>query len=104
RAVILSDRLEGEARDVARAHALAVRHLRAGGGLGELPRIMSMDLRDMAPRGSPSGSLDEGSPWEGEPVPGGAPIDAPHDALHGAPLVLLSGGETTVTVRGSGRG
>ncbi|MEX2502947.1 MAG: MOFRL family protein, partial [Trueperaceae bacterium] len=56
RAVIVSDRFEGEAREVARAHAAIVRSV-----------------------------TDHGTPF------------AP-------PVVLLSGGETTVTVRGDGVG
>src|SRR5690554_5748350 len=79
RAVILSDRLQGEAREVARAHALGVRHLGSGGRVDELPGVMG---------------LGGSGPWEeGADAPGGPPADAP--------LVLLSGGETTVTVKGS---
>jgi hydroxypyruvate reductase len=55
-AVILSDRLEGEARDAGREMAILARRI-----------------------------LDEGRPYR-------------------APCLLLSGGETTVTVRGNGRG
>jgi glycerate 2-kinase len=59
--VVLSDRIEGEARDVASVHAAIARQLRAG----------EFRVGDQA-------------------VP--------------PPAVLLSGGETTVTVRGRGRG
>jgi glycerate 2-kinase len=59
--VVLSDRIEGEARDVASVHAAIARQLRAG----------EFRVGDRA-------------------VP--------------LPAVLLSGGETTVTVRGRGRG
>ena len=59
--VVLSDRIEGEARDVASVHAAIARQLRAG----------EFRVGDRA-------------------VP--------------PPAVLLSGGETTVTVRGRGRG
>lgn len=83
RAVVLSDRLVGEAREVAQLHADIVLHLRAGGQLAELPRRF------------PDAGLQQG----------GVPL--PADGVRGgeaAPLVLLSGGETTVTVKGSGRG
>src|SRR5690554_579850 len=113
KAVILSDRLQGEARDVARAHALAVRRLGSGGRLSELPGIMGLsdsagsgdsgdsgDSGGLAGRGTgPSGpprALGSGPPEEEPLAPGDPPADAP--------LVLLSGGEATVTVKGSGRG
>ena len=59
--IVLSDRIEGEARDVALVHAAIARQLRAG----------EFRVGDRAVR---------------------------------PPAVLLSGGETTVTVRGTGRG
>ncbi len=59
--IVLSDRIEGEARDVALVHAAIARQLRAG----------EFRVGDRAVR---------------------------------PPAVLLSGGETTVTVRGKGRG
>jgi hydroxypyruvate reductase len=59
--IVLSDRIEGEAREVARVHAAIARQIRAGA------------------------------------FRAGARIVAP-------PAVLLSGGETTVTVEGKGRG
>lgn len=79
RAVILSDRFQGEAQDVARAHAEAVRHLRAGGSLSGLEKVMQLG-------------------------PLGMNSDTPTNTPTNTPLVLLSGGETTVTVKGSGQG
>jgi len=69
--VILGDRIEGEARDVARLHAKVAR---AAARFG--PAAATWPPTDEAERGS-------GTP---------------------APCVLLSGGETTVTVKGQGRG
>jgi len=59
--IVLSDRIEGEARDVGFVHAAIARQVRAGGF-----RV--------------------------------------GDRIVGPPVVLLSGGETTVTVKGAGRG
>lgn len=83
RAVILSDRFQGEARDVARAHADAVRHLRAGGSLSGLEKVMQL-----GPLGMNSDTA----------------TNTPTNTPTSTPLVLLSGGETTVTVKGSGQG
>jgi len=66
--MILGDRIEGEAREVARAHAKLVRGLLEGPSSAE-----SASARTGAAAASP-------------------------------PRVLISGGETTVTVRGRGRG
>ncbi|HEY1795817.1 MAG TPA: glycerate kinase [Stellaceae bacterium] len=60
-AIVLSDRIEGESRDVALVHAALAQQIRAG----------QFRVRD---------------------------------TIIGPPAVLLSGGETTVTVRGNGRG
>lgn len=79
RAVVLSDRFQGEARDVAWAHARFVTALRTGrslddAGLGRTPaQREALEVLRALPAG-------------------------------GGPTVLLSGGETTVTVKGSGRG
>jgi|SRR5690625_2416376 len=76
--VVVSDRFQGEARDVAQAHAIAIRHLRAGGRFEELPRLMNSGHLLLAM--SPGALNSEGA------------------------VVLVSGGETTVNVKGSGRG
>jgi hydroxypyruvate reductase len=66
--MVLGDRIEGEAREVARAHAKLVREL--------------LDGRSSAQRASARTGV----------------------AASSLPCVLISGGETTVTVRGHGRG
>jgi glycerate 2-kinase len=76
--VILGDDLEGEARDLAAAHA-ALAVACAQGGEQSL-----LGLREAVARGA-------------------AHLAGPSTRLQ-RPLVLLSGGETTVTVRGPGRG
>lgn len=80
-AVVLSDRFEGEARYVAAVHAAIIQTVRSGRAdeLGNLP------LPDDAEGQELSTTLNA------------------HAGL-GRPLVLLSGGEATVTVTGSGRG
>lgn len=79
--VILSDRFDGEARDVARFHAEAVLAVRTArlGGLRAAPLATSAAGKEAL----------------------AALAALRHD---GGPLVLLSGGEATVTVSGSGRG
>jgi len=81
--LVLGDAVEGEARDVAAAHAHLVAAL-AGGDTRTARRLTDDGLRSFG--GDPCG-LD----------PRDHPIPAP-------PCVVLSGGETTVTVRGGGRG
>ncbi len=76
--VVLGDDLEGEARDLARAHAA----LALAGARGAEQWLLG--LREAAARGA-------------------ARLTGPPTAAR-RPFVLLSGGETTVTVRGSGRG
>ena len=76
--VVLGDDLEGEARDLAHAHAeLALAGVRG-------PEQWLLGLREAAARGA-------------------ARLTGPPTAAR-RPFVLMSGGETTVTVRGSGRG
>ena len=77
-AMMLGDSLEGEARELGRAHsALAIACARGGG-------TALVALREAVARGAAHLA---------------GPIVVPQ-----LPVVLLSGGETTVTVRGSGRG
>jgi glycerate 2-kinase len=77
--LILGDDLEGEARDLGGAHAaLAIACARGG-------ETALVALREAVARGA-------------------AHLADPVYFVPQAPLVLLSGGETTVTVRGSGRG
>ena len=80
--LVLGADVQGEARMVAREHAALVRRLRAA-----------------APTAAPptAGPSIQGLPGDGN---GGAdPAEVP-----AAPLLILSGGETTVTVTGDGRG
>jgi hydroxypyruvate reductase len=77
--LVLGDDLQGEARDLGGAHAALALACSRGG------EIAAVALREAVARGA-------------------ARMDG---TIHGPPprpLVLLSGGETTVTVRGSGRG
>jgi glycerate 2-kinase len=77
--LILGDDLEGEARDLGGTHAaLAIACARGG-------ETALVALREAVARGA-------------------AHLAEPVCFVPQAPLVLLSGGETTVTVRGSGRG
>jgi len=77
--LVLGDDLEGEARDLGGAHAaLAIACARGG-------ETALVALREAVVRGA-------------------AHLVDPVFFVPQAPLVLLSGGETTVTVRGSGRG
>jgi hydroxypyruvate reductase len=77
--LVLGDDLEGEARDLGGAHAaLAIACARGG-------ETALVALREAVARGA-------------------AHLVAPVFFVPQAPLVLLSGGETTVTVRGAGRG
>jgi hydroxypyruvate reductase len=77
--LVLGDDLEGEARDLGGAHA-ALAIACAKGGEAAL-----VGLREAVVRGA-------------------AHVADPIFVVPQAPLVLLSGGETTVTVRGPGRG
>ena len=77
--LVLGDDLEGEARDLGGAHAaLAIACARGG-------ETALVALREAVARGA-------------------AHLGDPVFFVPQAPLVLLSGGETTVTVRGPGRG
>jgi glycerate 2-kinase len=77
--LILGDDLEGEARDLGGAHAALAIACAKGG------ETALVALREAVARGA-------------------AHLAEPVYFVPQAPLVLLSGGETTVTVRGSGRG
>jgi len=77
--LVLGDDLEGEARDLGGAHAALALACAAGG------KTALVALREASARGA-------------------AHLADPICLVPQAPLVLLSGGETTVTVRGSGRG
>jgi len=77
--LVLGDDLEGEARDLGGAHAALAISCAKGG------ETALVGLREAVARGA-------------------AHLDDPVFFVPQAPLVLLSGGETTVTVRGSGRG
>jgi len=81
--LVLGDAVEGEARDVAAAHAHLAAAL-ADGDTRTARRLTGDGLRSFG--GDPRG-LD----------PRDHPVPVP-------PCVVLSGGETTVTVRGGGRG
>jgi len=81
--LVLGDAIEGEARDVGTAHArLALALARS-----DRPSTLAMLRAGLVSYAAPAGDLD--------PLAQTVPA---------APCIVLSGGETTVTVRGSGHG
>ena len=82
-AVILGDAIEGEAREVAREDAAGARKI-------------ANRTRDEPGAGGPGDTLRRATRDD--------PAGSGRSRLPPPPLVLLSGGETTVTVRGSGHG
>jgi len=89
RAVILSSDLQGEARDLAYKHAEIIHILRAGPGSGARSALRTA-----------LASLDSEEALEPAVL---EELFLAHEKRQG-PLVLISGGETTVTVKGRGRG
>ncbi|MBM3147102.1 MAG: glycerate kinase [Actinobacteria bacterium] len=81
--LVLGDAIEGEARDVGTAHArLALALARS-----DRPSALAMLRAGLVSFAAPAGDLD--------------PLT---QTVPKAPCIVLSGGETTVTVRGDGRG